>query len=264
MRLVAQDQESVQPAIGQPERERPVSGKGLLDGIELVVFDKDGTLIEFHAMWGGWVADLAGRLESATGLAVKEPLFQAMGYEAASGRTLAGAPLAITPMPLLRELTVGVLRDAGASAADAKDAVARSWRAPDPLTLARPLADLRGLFRTLRQGGRRIAVATTDDRVATESTLAGLGVAPLVDAIVCADDGLAVKPAPAMVLELCARLGIEPARAAVIGDAPADLAMARAAGAGRSIGVLSGVGTRADLEPLADAVIPSVGNLFDD
>ena len=32
-----------------------------LAGIDLVVFDKDGTLIEFHAMWSGWAADLAGR-----------------------------------------------------------------------------------------------------------------------------------------------------------------------------------------------------------
>ena len=33
------------------------------DGIELVIFDKDGTLIDFHAMWGGWAETLAERLE---------------------------------------------------------------------------------------------------------------------------------------------------------------------------------------------------------
>ena len=37
--------------------------------------------------------------------------------------------------------------------------------------------------------------------------------------------------------------------------------MARAAGAGLTMGVLTGVGGRADLEPLADAVIASVEEL---
>lgn len=37
--------------------------------------------------------------------------------------------------------------------------------------------------------------------------------------------------------------------------------MARAAGAGLTIGVLTGVGERADLEPLADVVIESVAYL---
>ena len=32
-----------------------------LDAIDLVVFDKDGTLISFEAMWGGWARRLAAR-----------------------------------------------------------------------------------------------------------------------------------------------------------------------------------------------------------
>ncbi|HTC85980.1 MAG TPA: hypothetical protein VK656_04720, partial [Candidatus Acidoferrum sp.] len=44
---------------------------GPLGGCELVVFDKDGTLIEFHAMWGGWTADLARDL--VAGLAPAGP-----------------------------------------------------------------------------------------------------------------------------------------------------------------------------------------------
>ena len=104
-------------------------------------------------------------------------------------------------------------------------------------------------------------MATTDDRDPTERTLAALGVADRIDATVCADDGIAVKPAPDMVLHLCATLGVAPARTAVVGDTAADLRMARAAGAGLTVGVLTGVGGRADLEPLADAVIASVEEL---
>jgi phosphoglycolate phosphatase len=103
-----------------------------------------------------------------------------------------------------------------------------------------------------------VAVATSDDRAPTERTLAALDLMATIDATVCADDGIPVKPAPDMVLHLCATLGVTPSRAAVLGDSPADMAMARAAGAGLTIGVLTGVGRRADLEPLADVVIASV------
>ena len=66
----------------------------------------------------------------------------------------------------------------------------------------------------------------------------------------------------AMVLAICRALGTEPARTAVVGDTPADLAMGRSAGLGRVVGVLTGVGSREDLEPLADALLESVGELL--
>ena len=48
----------------------------------------------------------------------------------------------------------------------------------------------------------------------------------------------------------------------MVGDTPADLAMGRSAGAGRVIGVLSGVGRREELAPLADVLLPSIGELL--
>jgi len=234
----------------------------ILDGVELVIFDKDGTLIDFHAMWGGWVRDLGRDLASATAPPIDEALRRTMGVDA-GGRVLAHGPLAATPMARIRELIVELLRERGSSAADAERAVAGAWHPPDPLTLAHPLADLGLLFSTLRGAGRRIAVATSDDRQPTVATLDGLGVSHLVDGIVCADDGLPVKPAPEMVLHLCRMLGVDPSRAAMIGDTPADLLMGRAAGVGMRIGVLSGVGTRRDLAPLADAILPSIASLLE-
>ena len=111
-----------------------------------------------------------------------------------------------------------------------------------------------------RAGGRRIAVVTTDDRSPTEATLRALGVRSAVAAMVCGDDGFAMKPAPDPVFALCQALETEPPRVAVVGDSPADIAMARAAGAGRVVGVLTGVGTAADLAE-ADVVLGSIAEL---
>ena len=236
-------------------------GLSLLDGIDLVVFDKDGTLIDFDAMWAPWIVELAARLERITGLPLAERLFAELGFDAAAGRTIAGGPLAVLPMAILRDAVPDVAVRAGAGAAAAAAAVDAAWFVPDPVTTARPLADLPRLFAALHGAGCRIAVATSDDHEPAARTLASLGLADLVDLLVGADDGLARKPAPDMVLRAAAAVDVPAARTAVVGDSLADLEMGRAAGAGRVIGVLSGVSAREDLEPFADAVVNSVADL---
>jgi phosphoglycolate phosphatase len=233
----------------------------LLDGIELLIFDKDGTLIEFHLMWGPWVEQLALRLETATGLPVHDGLYPLLGVERATGRVEAHGLMAATPMRRLREVVEGFVSDAGAGPAAAAEAVASAWHAPDPVALAQPVTNLKDLLAALRTRVPTFAVATSDDRDPTERTLAALGIAGEMAALACADDGIRTKPAPDAVLHLCATLGMTPARTAVVGDSPADLRMARAAGAGRVIGVLTGVGDRPTLEPLADVVLGSIAEL---
>ena len=229
---------------------------------QLVVFDKDGTLIDFDYMWGGWIEELARRLERAAGVALADRLFRAVRYDPATRKVDPAGPLAISSMADLRRLAVEVLREAGVPAEHSEQADAIAWYIPDPVALARPLADLPKLFGALRERGLRIAIATTDDRAPTEATVRALGVARLVDALACGDDGHALKPAPDAVLSLCARLGAAPERAAVVGDTAADLRMGRAAGAALNVGVLSGVGSSDVLGPLADVLLPSVAELI--
>lgn len=234
----------------------------LLDGIDLVVFDKDGTLLDFEAMWGGWAAELGRRLEAATKRPVAGDVFAAIGFDPVSEHVRPGSPLAIATMGQLEEVVAAVIRRWCPNVAAARRAVETAWFEPDPVATAVPTADLGGLFEALVGDGRRIAVATTDDRAPTEATLRALGLRQFVSALACGDDGVGVKPDPAMVLAICRALGTEPARTAVVGDTPADLAMGRSAGLGRVVGVLTGVGSREDLEPLADALLESVGELL--
>jgi HAD superfamily hydrolase (TIGR01509 family) len=231
-----------------------------LDGIELVVFDKDGTLIEFDRMWPGWVAALAEGLTAATGRPLVEQVFALMGVDRATGTVHPHGLLAATPMARLRELVVETLLDEGIEPDAATAAVAATWDPPDP-ALARPAADLSALLDRLLDRGVRAAVATADDREPTERTLAALGLAGRFAALACADDGHAVKPAPDAVLRIAADLAVPVDRILVVGDAPADMRMGRAAGARRVVGVLTGVGDPATLAPLADLVLASIADL---
>lgn len=226
-----------------------------------IIFDKDGTLLDFNAMWGGWVVTLADRLESATGLALAADLFRYMEYDPAAHRVIAGGRLALTPMAEMRVFTHAFLRERGLPAAQAQAALAEAWHAPDPVVLARPLFDLAWLFGSLQAQGLKIAVATSDDRAGTLATLAANGAAHLVDVLVCADDGVPIKPEPQMVFEVCRATGCQPAQCLMVGDAVVDMQMARAAGC-LGVGVLSGLATAAQLGPWADVLLNNVSELL--
>jgi phosphoglycolate phosphatase-like HAD superfamily hydrolase len=232
-----------------------------LDGIDLVVFDKDGTLISFEAMWGGWVRRLVARLEDVTRRPLAGDVYAAIGFDPVDGRVLPGGPLAVDTMGRIEERIGAVLRRWCPSVPAARRALADAWFEPDPVELAVPLADLASLFAVLRASGRTMAVATTDDRAPTEATLVALGLRAAVGELLCGDDDGPIKPEPEAFVGLCARAGVPVERSAMVGDTPADLVMARRAGAGLAIGVLSGVGDSSDLGPNAGLILSSVGDL---
>jgi phosphoglycolate phosphatase len=232
----------------------------ILDGIDLVVFDKDGTLISFDAMWIEWARDLGTRLEIATRRPVAGDVFTTIGFDPVANRILAGGPMAVGTMGEIAELVGAVLRRWCPSVSAARRLLADVWSEPDPVELAVPLADLATLFTELRTAGRRIAVATTDDRWPTEATLVGLGVAGLVDDVLCGDDDGPTKPEPAALIGIAGRLAVPIVRTAMVGDTPADLRMARGAGA-RAIGVASGVGAAAELVADAHLIVESISAL---
>jgi len=228
----------------------------------VVIFDKDGTLIEFQSMWETWITGLARTLETATGRPVSAPLFAAMAFEPETGYIAPDGALALLPPPQLRAVTAGALATAGLSAAEAEAVLAAHWADPDPAALAHPLTDLPRLFAALHGHGSKVAVATSDGRQPTLDTLAHWHLLEAVDAIVCGDDALPIKPAPDMILSVCRQLGVSPARAAMVGDNVVDLQMARAAGAGLAIGVLSGVCPPDDLAGQADLLLGSIDGLM--
>ncbi|MBI4675550.1 MAG: HAD family hydrolase [Chloroflexi bacterium] len=238
----------------------------------LIVFDKDGTLIDFNFMWASWIAELAQRLEHATHhplteLLRQQPpltelLYHTLGYDAANARVLAGAPLAVCSMKTLRDMTTDIVWRSGFSRADAERITAQVWFVPDPVALAHPVADLAQIFSTLHARGIRLGVATSDDRAPTQATLDALGIAPYVDALVCADDGLPNKPAPDMLLHLCRTLDVSPSQMVMVGDAVADLEMGRNAQVARVMGVMTGLTDARELAPHADLILHSVADLI--
>lgn len=232
-----------------------------LSPYQTVIFDKDGTLLDFNAMWAGWVVSLAARLERASGLRLADDYYRGMDYDHAAGTVIAGGRLALTPMAELRDYTREFLRQRGLPAKLAQAALDSAWHAPDPVVMARPLFDLAWFFGELRARGLRVAVATSDDRASTRATLAANGAVHLVDVLVCADDGVPIKPEPEMVWAVCRATGCLPAECIMVGDAVVDMQMARAAGC-LGVGVLSGLASAEQLGPWADVLLRSAAELL--
>jgi HAD superfamily hydrolase (TIGR01509 family) len=110
----------------------------------------------------------------------------------------------------------------------------------------------------LHRAGFRLAVGSSAPPANVELTLARLGCAASFDARVTGADVTRGKPDPQVFVIAAQRLGIAPARCAVIEDAPAGIAAARAAGA-RAI-ALVGTATAAQLGA-ADLVVASLREL---
>ena len=224
-----------------------------------MLFDKDGTLIDFRATWLAAYRAIAGELADRIGMPGHADLFlERLGYETTGDRFAADSPLlwatnaaiahALARQPELR----GV--------ADVEAIVARHLGDLERYPPV-PVGDLVPLFARLSTSGLRLGVATMDWRAPAMVTLDALGIAPFLDLVVGADSGCGEKPDPGMVLAFCAATGLAPAEVAVVGDTVADLVMGRRAGAGLTVAVLTGGTPREALRPHADHVIDRVTDL---
>jgi phosphoglycolate phosphatase-like HAD superfamily hydrolase len=236
--------------------------------IDLVAFDKDGTLIDFYHLWGARarlaVEAVATRLDRDRGLAAQ--LYRSIGYDPMTGIAAPSGPLAISTMPKLATVCAVVLYQHGldwhAAETIAHETFAPALGALPTYDLVRPIGGIRALCGRLGAAGVKIAVVTSDDRAATLETLRLLDIADYVSAIVCGNDPIPNKPAPDALFHLGRTLGVLPERMMMVGDTIGDMATGRSAGVACCAAVLSGAGRPQDLAASADHVIASIDEIL--
>ncbi len=227
--------------------------RGEMVEVEAILLDKDGTLLDFVSMWGFWsmrvIAAFGQELERRGLPSISEDSIPALwGTRHDAAGSIVGydrnGPLAMGTMADLYAVLAWQGYRAGMSWADARAAAIRCGaEAETALEKERPARLLPGVQAFLDACAGRglpLAVVTADETEAALRHLEWLGIREYFAVVIGTDQVERGKPFGDMAELACARLGVSPARAAVIGDTNGDMLMARAAGSAVRIALASG------------------------
>ena len=221
-----------------------------------LLFDKDGTLVDFDLTWGRAGHTVMGQLARGDAAAVAR-LAEAMHYDLAARRFAPTSPLVAGAPDTYVELWAQALGRTGGRAM--LDELNRAFTEATLRSLS-PIGDPVAVLVALKARGMALGLATNDGEASARLQLAALGLDAHMDFVAGYDTGHGGKPGPGMVSAFAKALGVAPARIAMVGDSPLDLMAARAAGA-VAVAVLSGPARRGELEPLADHVLDGIEGL---
>lgn len=270
--------------------------------IKGILFDKDGTLIDFNALWlaaARWVIpEFIGQLDGPAGAGMDLAIAGRGMDSAIAGRGMDSAIVSrgMDDLQLQTRLQKELLEALGVFGDNIDSKGALAWKTygemavdlnvvlrahsilvenewveaqisrlfdqyiQGPEAVFCPVTDLKRVMGDLKDRGLIIGLATADTKMNAHRCLKHLGIDGYFDYIGADDGVLAPKPQPDIFMDFAGRFHLQPSHIAVVGDTWNDMFFARRC-QGLAIGVLSGTGGRGDLEPMADHVLESVGEL---
>ena len=119
--------------------------------------------------------------------------------------------------------------------------------------LTRPYPGMREALDELRAQGHQVGIVTSKLNALARRGLTCTGIDDRFECIIGCDDTTKHKPDPEPVIVALRRLGIDPSRAAFVGDSPFDMAAGNAAGV-YTVGALWGPFPKSDLEAVSGGV----------
>lgn len=228
--------------------QREMQGK-----IRGLLFDKDGTLFDFQATWGGWAAGFFREL-SRGDAALEAKIARTMGFDPNTH--------------MFRSDSVVVARTAQ-EVAEALTSTVPGWRVDKMLARVNETASaatpiqpvpLVPLLAGLRARGLKLGLASNDAEAPARAHLNAAKITHLFDFIAGFDSGFGSKPDTGMQREFCRQTGLAPDQVAMVGDSVHDLLSGHRAGM-TTVAVLTGVADRVELAPHADVVLKNIGEI---
>jgi phosphoglycolate phosphatase-like HAD superfamily hydrolase len=250
--------------------------------IKLVIFDKDGTLIDNTLMFGNWTLEIVKNLsEIFPELLHKEKnkptIWKHLGYDNIKNEFDGDSIVAKGSNDDIRNaicdyvINIRKLVECN-NEKDHKSIVQMIREIWFDIKVTKDTikqcGDVHGVFNFLHMNNIKIAICTCDDRKPTEECLKILNIhvnnpgnGTYINDLICGNDMIANKPAPDPLLKICKNLNIKPENAMMVGDTISDIHAGINAKFGRVVGVLSGGYKNVNLNE-ADTIIPNINSII--
>lgn len=258
--------------------------------VKLVIFDKDGTLINFNFTWSSWAEKLADqmarfaheKMAQQWGMKwitdksmVRSRFFQKLGYDDEKQSPVSGGMLCCVPMPTIKAEVIAFLlelmrvehlekvEDKMKLRSEVEQFMTQHFSSPMPTEENTKLnGDVKSLFSWLKGKGVKIAICTTDDRLPTDQLLVMAGIEGEVDCILAGDQQeVEPKPSKQQIDYICRQVGVDCKDAVMVGDTATDLLMGRNAGVMLTVGMLHGASSLEALEEFADVLVSDLDKI---
>lgn len=232
--------------------------------IKGILFDKDGTLLDFNATWLDAYIQAADHIAESVGQPeLAETLLRSGGYDRVTGQWGADSLLASGSNQQILDFWAGQLGQPlnSPQLSTIRDIFSHAAGNPAPA-----ISYLREFLLGLKDRGLKNGLATMDDERNAVSMIEKLNLVNCFDFVCGADSGYGAKPEPGMVEAFCRHCGLSPGQVIMVGDSPKDINMGIHAGAALCVGVLTGSHNRDELGKHTDTVLENIaalGNLLD-
>lgn len=229
-----------------------------------VIFDKDGTLLDFDAFWVTMsyyaIEEMLQRLE------IKEDLTEEIlkGFGIENGITDINGVICYGTYEMMADIMQEILKGYGYDFT-AKEIFEVSvdcyHKNSDKGIIKPPCEDIRGVLKQLKDAGVVLAVVTSDDEFGAKKCFKTLGIEDMFDYIYANDGKTPVKPDPFYIHDLCRKTGFSKDELVMVGDTMTDVEFARNAGV-YMIGVAKEEKNKETLRPVVDCVTEDISGVY--
>jgi phosphoglycolate phosphatase-like HAD superfamily hydrolase len=236
----------------------------IIEGIQLVIFDKDGTLIDLYTYWANMVALRVELAQKKLGFdkSFNKKIMYAMGVDLEKRKLRSEGPVGLKKREVVMQAMIDELMIIGLS--NTHDLCFEVFKEVDKLSygyfpqIIRPIDGMYDLVNSLCKKKCKIAIATTDKTERAELAMKHLGIFEKIDIVIGEDKVKNCKPAEDMINLILERLDVGKENAVMVGDAITDIEMGVNAKIKASIGVCSGLTSRDKLSSITKYVVDDI------